>query len=141
MKTCKYKDCNNPVFGGGYCKWHQGYRTDMKKSPPKKRKPFIRAVTGELELFKEIWNERPHISEMSGIKIPMFDIRCFHHILTKQAYPQYRLVKENIVILTRHEHATVHAHSWDNLIEKDNRWKSIHQKYLDMKQYGKETNL
>ena len=23
--------CNNPVFGGGFCNWHQGYRVDKKK--------------------------------------------------------------------------------------------------------------
>lgn len=27
-KTCNKEDCNNPRFGGGFCRWHQGYRTD-----------------------------------------------------------------------------------------------------------------
>lgn len=28
MKTCNKENCNNPRFGGGFCRWHQGYRTD-----------------------------------------------------------------------------------------------------------------
>ena len=30
MKVCNKEDCNNPRFGGGYCRYHQGYRTDKK---------------------------------------------------------------------------------------------------------------
>jgi len=43
MKLCK--ECNNNVFGGGYCKYHQ-YRRKMaggdqyERKPPKKRKPI-----------------------------------------------------------------------------------------------------
>lgn len=33
-KVCRYNDCNYPVFGGGYCKFHQGHRTDGKKPKP-----------------------------------------------------------------------------------------------------------
>ena len=35
-KQCKHPECTNPVFGGGYCKWHQGHRTDKKPKPLKK---------------------------------------------------------------------------------------------------------
>lgn len=30
MRTCNYDGCEYPVFGGGFCKYHQGYRTDKK---------------------------------------------------------------------------------------------------------------
>lgn len=33
MKICKKNDCENPVFGGGYCRYHQQFRTDKKKKP------------------------------------------------------------------------------------------------------------
>lgn len=35
-KTCKADGCKNPVFGGGYCKYHQYHRKDKKlvKIPP-----------------------------------------------------------------------------------------------------------
>lgn len=29
-KTCNKENCNNPRFGGGFCRWHQGYRTDKR---------------------------------------------------------------------------------------------------------------
>lgn len=31
-KQCNKEGCNYPVFGGGYCKMHQHYRTDKKPS-------------------------------------------------------------------------------------------------------------
>lgn len=34
-KVCSCDGCDNPVFGGGYCKWHQNYRTDKKPKRPK----------------------------------------------------------------------------------------------------------
>lgn len=151
MKICNADNCNNPVFGGGYCKYHQYMRTDKKIKPVKTllvsntihdttkvKSKLKKANTGEFQMFKEIWNERPHVSELSGTKLPVFDTHSFHHLLTKQAYPEYRLVKENIVLLTRAEHRAVHDYSWQQLIEKDSRWETIYNRYLAMKQYGKE---
>lgn len=63
-----------------------------------------RKKTGELELFKEIWNERPHESEVSGELIYEFSVSCFAHVLSKGAYPSYRLDKRNIVLMTPEEH-------------------------------------
>lgn len=150
-KKCNYNLCTSFVFGGGFCKYHQYMRTDKKIKPvktllvsntihdtPKSKYKLKKANTGEFIMFKEIWNERPHVSELSGIKLPVFDTHSFHHLLTKQAYPEYRLVKANIVLLTRTEHRAVHDYSWQQLIEKDSRWETIYNRYLAMKQYGKE---
>ena len=63
-----------------------------------------RKKTGELDLFKEIWEERPHKSEISNTPIPFFHPQHFAHILPKSAYPRYRLEKQNIILLTREEH-------------------------------------
>jgi hypothetical protein len=30
MKQCSVEGCTNPVFGKGYCKYHQYHRTDLK---------------------------------------------------------------------------------------------------------------
>ena len=70
----------------------------------KKRKP-----TGELELFKEIWEERIHISFLSGTPIKYFDVKCFAHVLNKGKYPKFRLNKDNIVLLTPTEHNLLDA--------------------------------
>ena len=58
----------------------------------------------ELDLFKEIWRERPHYSEVSGEPLDGFSPVYFSHILTKGAYPEHRLNKENIVLKTYDEH-------------------------------------
>lgn len=65
----------------------------------KKRKP-----TGEYELFKEIWGERPHISFLSGRELKYFDPRLFAHVIAKSKGEQWRLNKDNIVLLHPEEH-------------------------------------
>ena len=65
-----------------------------KLGEPKKKK----GKTGELELFKEIWNERPHICEVDGKPLGAFSVGLFSHVLTKGAYPGFRLYKKNIVL-------------------------------------------
>lgn len=109
--------------------------TSIHNSPTKKIKPK-KGLNEDLAIFKEVWKERPHVSELSGTSLPMFDIWSFHHVLTKGAYPEYRHVKENIVLLTRTEHRTVHDHTWEDLIAIDPRWSKIYDVYLYMKQYG-----
>ena len=141
MKICKSDGCNNNVFGGGFCKFHQ-YKRQEKNKPivstsinsfkEKKIKAKSKA-SGQLALFKEIWNERAHVSELSGDKISMFDVFCFHHILTKAAYPKFLLFKPNIIILTRAEHRMVHDHSFEDLIKKDIRWAEIERRYNILK--------
>lgn len=133
MKTCKFENCTYPVFSHGYCKIHQYARQDKpvisntinnKKTieyRPKKK------YTGELDLFKEIWDERKHVSEISG-KPVLFDPKCFHHILTKGAYPELRLNKDNIIILTKSEHNDIHSKSLDDLIKMNNSWNVIYEK-------------
>ena len=141
MKTCNHSGCSYPVFGGGYCRNHQWCRQDKNKpqistSINERRDKHIKPkkVTGELELFKEIWAERPHVSEISNKAIPLFDVHCFHHVLTKQAYPEHRLNKDNIVLLTRSEHTLAHSKSLEDLIAFDNRWIKLRERYVKVKQ-------
>lgn len=57
-------------------------------------------------LFIEIWNERPHYSEVSGAwlgnepKSWMFD-----HLLEKSRYPEIKYEKWNICLVTFDEHS------------------------------------
>jgi len=144
MKKCKSENCNRDVFSHNYCKFHQHERTDDKamglknvvsKQTVIKRTPIkakFKPPTGQLDMFKEIWSERPHVSELSGEKI-IFDVKCFHHILTKQAYPKYLLYKPNIILLTRNEHRMVHDFSFEDLIKKDVRWAAVEKKYQLLK--------
>lgn len=58
--------------------------------------------------FQEIWNERPHKSEVSGTYLGKEPLSIyFHHILPKSKLPEGELDPENIIILTGEEHENV----------------------------------
>ena len=104
-KTCQATDCKNNVWGKGFCPYHQWMRTDKKPKPFKPRNK----KTGELQLFYEIWDEREHVSFLTGRTInekpgSLRFVNCFGHILNKKNYPKFRLKKENIVLLDPEEH-------------------------------------
>ena len=58
--------------------------------------------------FLDIWKERLHISELSKTHLGK-EARStfFHHILSKDKYPQAQYDPENIILLTLEEHSSV----------------------------------
>lgn len=61
-------------------------------------------------LFRKIWKQRPHVSEISGTYLGKEALSVyFHHILPKSKYPELRNLDENIILLTADEHANVEA--------------------------------
>lgn len=115
-------------------------REAVRKSFKNKAKPILRAPkkkkkresTGERALFVRIWNKRPQKSEISGEPLKPIDhplwINQFAHILAKGEgqYPHYRLLEENIMLMTPDEHfkQTNQIHKckgdpkWDNFFLK-----------------------
>lgn len=91
----------------------------------KTKKPLskIKKPTGEAALFQEIWNERPHKSQISGVKITDPKPINFLHVIPKgqNKYPKYKLEKQNIIIGTAEEHD-----QWDKglreKIRHDKKW-------------------
>lgn len=63
---------------------------------------------GQKALFEEIWEERPHISEVSGRPLLARGHWQWHHqfahILGKGAYPAFKFKKENIMLMLPEEH-------------------------------------
>jgi hypothetical protein len=60
------------------------------------------------EMFKWIWENRPHVSQISGKLLlpenhPMWHWQ-FAHVLPKGAYPSYKLNSENIMLMLPSEH-------------------------------------
>lgn len=120
-RLCGAEGCFKPVFGGKMCKSHQHLRTDKKpkelvktrlKRQSIKAKRQIPLKKEELlkqwEFFREIWAERPHISEVSGTPIYGEPLSTyFHHILPKSKFKEWKFVKKNIIILTFEEHQKV----------------------------------
>ncbi len=128
------------VVKAGYCyfgnhevkKWKKGIKENRVTKITRKPVFLKRRPTGELNLYKEIWDERPHKSEVSGEPIPFFHVWCFSHILPKGLYPKYRLNKENIIIKTPKEH-----YDWGNRRHKlkdDPNWAPVFELYETLKQ-------
>lgn len=67
---------------------------------PKKSKKQQEISKQDLAFFKEIWNERPHVCEVSGDPLDEFNVCFFSHVLTKKSYPKFRHYKKNIVLCT-----------------------------------------
>ncbi|MES2287661.1 MAG: hypothetical protein V4547_18340 [Bacteroidota bacterium] len=134
------------VVKAGYCHfgnevYKKSKRNKLKEVRAKRKSDKFkinkRRPTGELTLYKQIWDERPHKSEVSGEHIPFFHIWCFSHILPKGLYPKYRLKKENIIIKTIKEH-----YDWGNRRHKLKdfpEWQPVFELYETLKQqYNQE---
>lgn len=78
----------------------------------KKKYVYKRKTTGEAELFKKLFLERPNVSFITGDPIYQIDHNNCAHVLrkSKNGYPEFKLYEKNIVFLTRDEHFM-----WDNM--------------------------
>lgn len=113
----------------------QSVRTPVIK--PKKDLQVVKKkveVDLDREVFLEIWKERPHISEVSGLPLGDFfsSIYC-SHILTKGAYGRMRRVKENIKLVTPEEHQEWEFGDREKLRE-DQKWEWVFKKEEELKQ-------
>jgi len=93
------------------------FRPDPKKiKQPKEKKPLkrtplkkkFRKATGELELFKTIYEERPHLCEKCGRYIWDFNVANYHHLKHKSTHPELRLDKTNITLVCIECHNNYH---------------------------------
>jgi hypothetical protein len=96
-----FKGCGNQAFIANrtrkLCLDCNKLRLSAGKEIIKKVKVKPRKVTGELNVFKEIWAERPPECEVCKRSVE-FSPYIFSHVLTKGAYPGFRLYKKNIII-------------------------------------------
>jgi hypothetical protein len=96
---------------GDYCFQHKP-RKSLQQCGIKPSLTSKKGVSDEYiqqrEMFLDIWKKRAHYSEISGQylgKEPMSTY--FHHILSKEKYPEACLDEENIILLTLEEHSNV----------------------------------
>jgi hypothetical protein len=125
----------NPVFSHGYCKNHQHLRTDSKYIdkhkdkrlrqyyPVKKvsKKPLF-GFTCELEMFHQIWGERPHKCIFTGENLDQyfgtdFWFSCFAHILPKGKFPLFKLNPENVRLVYPEFHSIVDQGTKDDQLK------------------------
>lgn len=122
-----------------------GKPTTMKKVSDKQReknKQKTEETIAMHRLFKEIWDEREDESgycycfetgrAMHG-SIFRSNSACYDHVLekSKQAYPQYKMEKKNIIIV----HPEVHAQK-GNDIEKCPKIKRYRDELLSLHEEG-----
>lgn len=62
----------------------------------------------DLKLWKQIWKERPHRCEVTGVPLT-FNPSAFSHIITKGARPDLRLWPLNVVLMSFEVH-----HLWEH---------------------------
>lgn len=126
-------------------------KSNKVKTPTKSAKPKVSKFplndenikekdTRQYDMFIEIWNEREHISELSGKTLvgpehKMFTWQ-FEHILGKGAYPKFKLNKANIMLMTWQEHFDITNNSIDKL-DKDLYVKYIKKKEELIQEYYK----
>ena len=160
-RICKFSECSNIVFGGGYCRIHQWKRNDMKTKPIKKRspRPHTKRVGfgfgNQVEMFKSVYwkSNKPLYCMISGrditscinAPINLFLSHCAH-VLCKGKYTYWKLNPANIVMLhpeahtivdqgtqaDRDQHPTWKWGGWDKLVE---------EKKLEYKQFVKDNQL
>jgi len=111
VKLCNIKNCNNPVWSKGLCKNHSPKKplTKIRLGTGSYKQAQIRDTFNALcDLYKVIWNKRPHKSEVSEVYLGKEPLTIyFHHILPKGKYPELALDEENIILLTPDEHGNV----------------------------------
>lgn len=132
-KRCKYAESKT--------------RTKVKatKSKPKKKYVYKRKATGELDLFRRIWdaaidkcepeNACP-ISYVYALPLGREGLSWyFSHVLPKGRYPEARLDPENIVLKTLEEHELWENHQY-KLID-DPKWRHVFKlKHKLLLKYG-----
>ncbi len=76
-------------------------KQENKKAAPLKRTAIKKKfkATGEGEIFKEIWDERPHVCTWCKVHLGN-EMRTwfFAHIKSKKQFPELRLDKVNIML-------------------------------------------
>ena len=109
-KLCVVDGCTWPRWAKGYCKFHQGLRTDKKPKGIKKitekgkvKKELKKALyPNDIAFYFEIWSERPHECYNCGKNLGVRPLTLyFDHILEKgnPKYEHLRYEKENICLL------------------------------------------
>lgn len=81
------------------------------------------------KFFRGIWRERKHVSEVSGEPLgEKFQAVFMSHVLSKQAFPGFRYLKRNIVLMTFDEHRM-----WGDVPESDSEFQIKFKKVLELK--------
>lgn len=124
------------VVKKGYCqRCNKEQKHNKKKSEGKYKAPkqYVKKKIGTLDLFKEIWDERPHVCQVTGELIKKFDVSNFSHIVPRSLSFKLALDKENIWIVTHQIHQMWEFQSRDLPIFEKKRAEFERLKQKDLK--------
>jgi hypothetical protein len=158
MKFCNAPNCNNPVFGKGFCRNHQYKREDFDKrsivqkaiAKHKEKKQFIaperldkvfenviNAIEPQWEWFKERRKLMTGICQHCGGKTCKDDDAKFHysiaHVLPKAYFKSIATHHENWIELCYYGnscHSNYDSHMID--LTELNCWSSVIDKFIAM---------
>lgn len=92
----------------------------------------VKQSNSQKELFIEIWEEREHVSELSGKYLgDEMNAWFFAHILSKGSNPQLKYNKENIMLVTQEEHWQLDQNT--HLAKQDPLYKPFFDKAEELK--------
>lgn len=138
MKKCHAEICHCTDFNRRFCKDFREEKpvkdTSLKAKTPLRKTPLKtkRKATGEMELFKALWEKRKHRCFVTGQKLE-FSPSIFFHILGKGAFPGYRLNPSNIIFVNAEYHTDWHTIGREKLLKKDPRWQRVFDLYEMLK--------
>lgn len=104
------------------------FKAKPKRLPVRKK----REGPTQMDVFREIWAEREHVSEVSGTYLgdDMHPI-LMSHLLPKGSYLRFKLDKRNIVLMTPEEHEMWHREGPGNLMLYKG-WDKVCDRYYDL---------
>lgn len=143
LKICKC-GCGRKgyIWSHGMLKecWYKNASKKPNKAITGMKKGLVDKDTekGEKSFLDKIWQDRPHISEVSGAKLEIwvgtpFFYNCFSHLLPKGKYPEYRLVTENLALISPQEHMDFHSKTREDLLKLNKNWQKIFDRIDEMR--------
>lgn len=101
-------------------------------------KEKVKQIKTIKQLFEHVWETRDHKSEISGKDLLPKGHSLWHwqfaHVLSKQAYPAYKLEEKNIMLVLPHEHTE--QEKYTEFIERREQLKTEYNKESQYS-YGK----
>ena len=113
-QKCKHCNCTSE---SEYCFRHKPRKplktSSLLSKKVEKSEEDNRNISDRNDLFLQIWEKRPHRSEVSGEFLGNEPLTIFfHHILPKEKYPEACFDEENIILLTLDEHTNVESNMY-----------------------------
>jgi hypothetical protein len=102
---------------------------------PKKSEKQKAITRKDIEFFESIWNTRPHYSQVSGEFLGHeFNVCFFAHVLPKGAYPKFRNLEVNILLMTfdehqEYDHSDFPGPKWDRVRALGDKLVELYYKY------------